>query len=65
MVNLASTLAGISESPFVRVDFYNVEGKIYFGEITYFPAGGFGTFTPKEWNLKLGAKITLSNDKNC
>ena len=38
MFSLAEKLAdGI---PFVRVDFYNVNGKIYFGEITFFPAGG-------------------------
>lgn len=34
--------------PFVRVDFYNINGRILFGEMTFFPAGGFGTFTPIE-----------------
>lgn len=38
MFEIASILSkGI---PFVRVDLYNVEGKIYFGELTFFPAGG-------------------------
>ena len=27
--------------PFVRVDFYNVDGQVYFGELTFFPSGGF------------------------
>ncbi len=39
---------------FARVDLYNVEGKIYFGEITFCPASGLGTFIPEEWNYKFG-----------
>lgn len=45
--------------PFVRVDLYNVDGKIFFGEITFFPASGFGRFTPNIWNRKLGDKLVL------
>lgn len=45
--------------PFVRVDLYNVEGKIYFGEITFFPAAGMGKFEPREWDLKLGEYLCL------
>lgn len=45
--------------PFVRIDLYEVKGKVYFGEITFYPASGFGTFTPSEWNLKLGEMISL------
>lgn len=45
--------------PFVRIDLYEVKGKVYFGEITFYPASGFGTFTPSEWNLKLGEMIKL------
>lgn len=57
MVNIAQTLSlGI---PFVRVDMYNIEGKVYFGELTFFPASGFGTFTPAEWNNKIGDLIEL------
>ena len=38
MIALAEVLSqGIS---FVRIDFYDVDGKIYFGEFTFFPAGG-------------------------
>lgn len=37
---------------FVRVDLYNIEGKIYFGELTFCPASGFGKFIPDEWNYK-------------
>lgn len=34
--------------PFLRVDFYNVEGKIYFGELTFYPASGLGKWTTEE-----------------
>ena len=45
--------------PFLRVDFYNVNGKIYFGELTFYPASGFGKFTSEEGNLALGEKLKL------
>jgi hypothetical protein len=61
MIRLAEKLAdGI---PYVRVDFYEVDAKVYFGEITFFPASGFGPFTPEEWDYKLGEWIKLP-DKN-
>lgn len=45
--------------PFARIDLYEVKEKEYFGEITFFPAGGFGTFEPSEWNIKLGDLLSL------
>lgn len=58
MVEYASILSkGI---PFVRVDFYNISGKIYFGELTFFPANGFGEFKPDVWNKRIGNLIDLS-----
>lgn len=57
MVEIVKTLAkGI---PFVRIDLYNIEGQIYFGEITFFPASGLGRFTDKEWERKVGSMIQL------
>lgn len=57
MVELAEKLSqGI---PFVRVDFYEVDGKIYFGELTFYPGSGFEEFTPEEWDYKLGEWIEL------
>ena len=47
-------------SPFVRIDFYVINGHPYFGEITFFPAGGHGAFRPDEWNRRLGEMIDLS-----
>ncbi len=45
--------------PFVRIDLYDVNGKIYFGEITFYPGAGMGAFTPECWNKKLGDRINL------
>lgn len=45
--------------PFVRIDLYEINGKCYFGEITFFPAGGFGIFRPERWNNVIGDWIYL------
>ena len=45
--------------PFVRVDLYEANDKTYFGELTFFPASGFGKFKPEEWNEKIGNLINL------
>lgn len=47
------------EFPFVRVDLYSVGNRIYFGELTFYPASGYGHFTPDEWDEKLGALMQL------
>lgn len=47
--------------PHVRVDFYESEGKIYFGEMTFFHWGGMVPFNPHEWDEKLGEWIKLPN----
>lgn len=39
---------------FVRVDLYQVGGKVYFGELTFFPAGGAPDFVPKEYDEVVG-----------
>jgi hypothetical protein len=57
MVYLAEKLAdGI---PFIRVDFYEVDTKVYFGELTFYPSSGFGCFTDEKWDYKLGEWIVL------
>lgn len=45
--------------PHVRVDFYEVNGRLYFGELTFFHCGGFRPFIPKEWDKTFGDWITL------
>ena len=44
---------------FLRVDLYNVKGRIYFGELTFYPAAGMGTFVPEEWDEQLGTLLKL------
>lgn len=54
-------LAGkLSEGiPFVRVDFFNVDGRVYFGEFTFFDWGGKRAFEDYEMDVKLGELIRL------
>ena len=45
--------------PEVRVDLYNINGKIYFGEMTFFHWSGFVKYEPEEWDYKIGSYINL------
>lgn len=48
--------------PFVRVDLYNVKGKIYFGELTFFPASGFDANRLPEADLYFGELIRITKE---
>lgn len=48
---------------FCRVDLYNINGNIYFGEITFYPGGATQIVEPEEWELKMGEWIDLSSKK--
>ena len=52
MVNYAELLS--KPFPHVRVDFYNVGGKIIFGELTFFTASGYMQFIPDTFDLEMG-----------
>ena len=57
MIELAEKLSeGI---PHVRVDLYFSNGRIYFGEMTFFDGSGFAKFEPKDWDYILGEKLKL------
>ena len=58
MVSLAEELS--KPFPFVRVDFYDINGKIYIGEFTFTSGGGFSIFTPDEWGNKIGEWLDLN-----
>jgi len=45
--------------PHVRVDLYNVDGKIYFGELTFYDGSGMQVFEPRQWDYKFGEYINL------
>lgn len=57
MIALAERLS--KNEPFLRVDFYNVEGKIYFGELTFYPASGMIPWTTEEADMKIGKYLKL------
>ena len=57
MIEIAERLS--KGHPFLRVDLYEVENRIYFSEFTFFPCSGFMPFSQDEWDLKLGEKIEL------
>ena len=52
MISLAEKLS--ENEPFLRVDFYNVKGKIYFGELTFYPASGMSKWTTEEADVTIG-----------
>lgn len=57
MKEIAAKLsAGIQH---VRIDLYELNGRIYFGEYTFFHGGGFSLFKPDEWEKKLGDLIEI------
>lgn len=57
MKSLARKLA--EGLPFVRIDFYDLDGHIYFGEYTFCHWGGMKPFSPAEWDLKLGDMLKI------
>jgi len=63
MIEIAAILS--NGFPHVRVDLYNVEGKIYFGEMTFTNGGGFDRILPIEYNIKLGEMWDFSKYKVC
>ena len=59
MIALSEELS--KDIPFVRVDFYEVNGKIYFGELTFYPGSGFEKFNPQKYDELLGSWLELKN----
>jgi len=57
MINLARKLS--ADIIHVRVDFYSIYEKVYFGELTFFDSGGYTIFEPPEWNRTFGDWIKL------
>lgn len=57
MKEFASKLS--EDTKHLRVDFYEVDGQLYFGELTFFQDSGFADIQPPEWNDILGSWISL------
>ena len=61
MIELAERLS--KGLPHVRIDLYNCNGKIYFGEMTFYHYGGMIKFHPEEWDYKFGSWLQLPKYK--
>ena len=59
MLQIAERLS--SNFPHVRVDLYNVDGRIYFGELTFYDGSGYMSFTPDSYDAELGAYFETSD----
>ena len=57
MIAVACTLS--KNVPFVRIDLFEVDGKVYFSEFTLCPASGFMPFVPKEYDRIVGEWLEL------
>ena len=57
MLTIAEKLS--EDFPAARIDLYEIEGKIWFGEITFFPWSGYMEFKPDSFDYELGEKFVL------
>ena len=57
MVRVAETLA--ADFPYARIDLFYCDGKVYFGEITFYHGGAFERFDPPEFDRFFGDKLAL------
>ena len=57
MLKVAEKLS--EDFPYVRVDLYSVDGKVYFGELTIYPWSGYVQYTPDETDYRFGEDFNL------
>lgn len=57
MLRIAEKLS--EDFPYVRVDLYSVDGKVYFGELTFYPWSGYVQFSPDEFDYLMGENFIL------
>lgn len=50
-----------SGTPFLRVDLYEINGRVYFGELTFYPCAGMMPFDPPEADLLVGNMLDLTS----
>jgi hypothetical protein len=58
MIKMAEAVG--AEFDFVRVDLYETNDQVYFGEATFYPASGYAKFRPSEFDAELGSFWTLT-----
>ena len=61
MIEMAAKLS--EPFPYCRVDLYNIDGNVRFGELTFYDAGGCVSFHPKEWDDKISGWFDLNSPK--
>lgn len=61
MIEICKMLS--KDFPHVRVDLYNEDGKIYFGELTFYHNAGLSRFTPKSFDLEFGKYFDIESIK--
>ena len=61
MIEIAKRIS--SGYPHVRVDLYNVDGTIYFGEMTFFGASGYQKYCPDEFDYMLGKQFVFPKER--
>ena len=49
--------------PFIRVDFYEIDNKVFFSELTFYPCSGFIPFEPEKYDKILGDMLELPKEK--
>ena len=59
MIEIAKKLS--KQFPFVRCDLYDCDGKVYFGELTFYPGKGTERFSPQKADIDIGAMLSLSD----
>ena len=57
LIRLSELLA--RDFPYLRVDWYVIETRLYFGETTFHPGGGYERILPYEWDVALGKRLSL------
>ena len=57
MKHLAEILS--AEMAHLRVDLYDINGKVYFGELTFYDSSGMAKFDPPDWDEKIGSWLKL------
>ena len=58
MLDIASKISK-EISPFIRVDFYECNEKLFIGELTFYPEAGFAKFSPISWDQTIGSLLTI------
>lgn len=62
MKQLATVLS--ADIPHIRIDFYEVNGKVYIGELTFFDGSGFDIIVPESWDFQIGSWIEIDEVNN-